>query len=460
MKHQTDLGKDSIPSLVLKLAGPAMLAQFVNVLYSIIDRMYIGHIPKTGALALAGAGICGPIVTLLSSFGTLVGLGGSILLAIRLGEQNIKKARQILANSFLLLGIFSAVLTVAFLLLKNHLLLWFGASEATFPYANSYLTIYTLGTFFALMASGLNYFITCQGFPLFGMVTVLIGAFSNIVLDPVFIFLFDMGVAGAAVATVISQFISCSFALYFLFGKRPQVKITFGNYDLRLMGRIIYLGISPFLILATDSLILIVMNASLQHFGGKTQGDMLITCATIVQSYVTLITSPMLGISGGTQPIISYNYGAKLTKRVKTAEKYILGLCLVFTTIMFLVSQLLPQFFVQFFTSDAEYIDFSIWGIKVFTMMIIPLSFQYVLVDGLTAMERTKTALALSLFRKCSFMLLTVLLPFLIEAKAAFYAEPVADLMSSLLSTVVFLLVVDKHLKKREMAKPAPEIHL
>ena len=183
MKHQTDLGKDSIPSLVLKLAGPAMLAQFVNVLYSIIDRMYIGHIP-TGALALAGAGICGPIVTSVSSFGTLVGLGGSILLAIRLGEQNIKKARQILANSFLLLALFSAVLTVIFLLSKDHLLLWFGASEATFPYANSYLTIYTLGTFFALMAIGLNYFITCQGFPLFGMVTVLLGAVSNIVLDP------------------------------------------------------------------------------------------------------------------------------------------------------------------------------------------------------------------------------------------------------------------------------------
>lgn len=454
------MGRDSIPSLVLKLAGPAMLAQFVNVLYSIIDRMYIGHIPKTGALALAGAGICGPIVTLLSSFGTLVGLGGSILLSIRLGEKNIKKAQQILANSFLMLAVFSAVLTVAFLLLKDHLLLWFGASEATFPYANSYLTIYTLGTFFALMANGLNYFITCQGFPFFGMLTVLIGAISNIILDPVFIFLFDMGVSGAAIATVISQFISCSFALCFLFSKRPQVRITFGDYSLPLMGRIIYLGISPFLILATDSLILIVMNVSLQHFGGKGQGDMLITCATIVQSYMTLITSPMLGISGGTQPIISYNYGAKLTKRVKTAEKYILGLCLVFTTIMFLVSQLLPQFFVQFFTSDVEYINFSIWGIKVFTMMIIPLSFQYVLVDGLTAMERTKTALSLSLFRKCSFMILTILLPCFLEAKAAFYAEPAADLMASILSTIVFLLVIDKHLKKREMTQIPPEIHL
>lgn len=457
MKQQTDLGKDSVLSLVLKLAGPAMLAQFVNVLYSIIDRMYIGHIPKTGDLALAGAGICGPIVTLLSSFGTLVGLGGSILLAIRLGEKNFKKAEQILANSFLMLAAFSAILTVAFLLSKKHLLLWFGASPATFPYADSYLTIYTIGTFFALMAIGLNYFITCQGFPLFGMVTVLIGAISNIALDPVFIFVFDMGVAGAAVATVISQFISCIFALYFLFGKRPPVRITFGQYDLRLMAKIIYMGISPFLILATDSVILIVMNTSLQHFGGEAQGDMLITCATIVQSYMILITSPMLGISGGTQPIISYNYGAKLTKRVKSAEKYILITCLIFTSVMFLVSQFLPRYFVRFFTTDPEYIRFSIWGIKVFTMMIIPLSFQYVLVDGLTAMERTKTALALSLFRKSLFLLLTVLLPFFLEAKSAFYAEPGADIIASIVSTTVFLLVADKHLKRREQQVILPE---
>ncbi|MBS6196508.1 MAG: MATE family efflux transporter [Clostridiales bacterium] len=459
MKQQTDLGKDSVLSLVLKLAGPAMLAQFVNVLYSIIDRMYIGHIPETGALALAGAGVCGPIVTLLSSFGTLVGLGGSILLAIRLGEKNFKKAEQILANSFLMLAVFSAILTVAFLLSKKYLLLWFGASPATFPYADSYLTIYTIGTFFALMAIGLNYFITCQGFPLFGMVTVLVGAFSNIVLDPIFIFVFDMGVAGAAVATVISQFISCLFALIFLFGKRPPIRITFGQYDLHLMGKIIYMGISPFLILATDSVILIVMNTSLQHFGGAEQGDLLITCATIVQSYMLLITSPMLGISGGTQPIISYNYGAKLTKRVKTAEKYILITCLIFTTTMFLVSRILPQFFVRFFTADPECVSFSVWGIKVFTMMIIPLSFQYVLVDGLTAMERTKTALSLSLFRKCSFMLLTVLLPFLLDAKSAFYAEPVADIIASVISTIVFLLVIDKHLKKREQHQIGPELH-
>ena len=195
MKVSTDLGKDSITSLVFRLAIPAMIAQFVNVLYSIIDRMYIGHIPKIGALALAGVGVCGPIVTLLSSFGTLVGLGGSILLGIRLGEKNLPKAKQILSNSFLMLSCFSVVLTIVFLLLKDRLLMWFGASATTFSYANTYMTIYTAGTFFALMAAGLNYFINCQGFPMAGMATVLIGAISNIILDPIFIFGFHMDVA-------------------------------------------------------------------------------------------------------------------------------------------------------------------------------------------------------------------------------------------------------------------------
>lgn len=294
MKMKTDLGADSVRSLVLRLAVPAMIAQFVNVLYSIIDRMYIGHIPGDGALALAGVGVCGPIVTLLSSFGTLVGLGGSILMGIRLGEKNYQKARKILSNSFLLLCVFSLILTVSFLLSKDALLMWFGASKETFPYANTYMTIYTAGTFFALMAAGLNYFINCQGFPIFGMATVLIGAVTNIILDPVFIFGFHMNVAGAAIATVISQMASCAFALWFLFGKKVPVKITFGQYSIRQMVQIIYLGLSPFLILATDSLILIVMNSVLQKYGGPSQGDMLITCATIAQSYLLLITSPMI----------------------------------------------------------------------------------------------------------------------------------------------------------------------
>lgn len=452
MKKTTDLGKDKVPLLVLKLAVPSMIAQFVNVLYSTVDRMFIGNISEIGDVALAGVGVCGPIVTLLTSFGTLIGLGGSILMAMRMGAGRKKQAENILAHSFLLLVIFSALLTLIFLLVKDYLLNWFGASPATFPYADSYMTIYTIGTFFALMAVGLNYFITCQGFPGVGMMTVIIGALTNIVLDPVFIFGFHMGVAGAAIATVIAQFVSCAFAFRFLTGKKIPIKITLLKrkyFSPVIVSRILTLGISPFLILATDSVILIVLNTVLQTYGGPEEGDLLITCATIVQSYMMLITGPMLGISSGTQAILSYNYGAKNIDRVKSAEKYILLLCLCFTTIMFLVSRTIPEYFISIFTRDPAQLDLCVWGIRVFTMMIIPLSFQYVFVDGFTALGRSKTALFLSVFRKGDYMLFTIVLPIFFGARSAFYAQPLADGIGAVMSSIAFLLIFKKHLEKR-----------
>ena len=455
MKQNTDLGKDRVPILVLKLAVPSMIAQFVTVLYSIIDRMFIGNIPGIGDTALAGVGVCGPIVTLLTSFGTLIGIGGYILMAMRMGAGRRKQAESILAHSFALLVAFSAALTVLFLLTKRQLLLWFGASAATLPYADTYLTIYTAGTFFALMAVGLNYFITCQGFPAAGMITVLIGALTNIVLDPLFIFGFHMDVAGAAIATVIAQFASCCFAFFFLIGKKVPVRITLLRkkiFSPMIVRRILALGISPFLILATDSVILIVLNATLQKYGGAKEGDMLITCATIVQSYMMLITGPMLGISSGTQAILSYNYGAKAVHRVRQAEKDILLLCLCFTTIMFVVSRIVPQAFISIFTSEAELMDLCVWGIHVFTLMIIPLSFQYVFVDGFTALGRSRTALFLSMFRKGDYMLFTLVLPAFFGAQSAFYAQPIADGIAAVMSSAAFLLIFQKHLERRAAA--------
>ena len=452
LKIQNDLGKDSVPALVLRLAVPAMVAQFVNVLYSIIDRMYIGNIREIGDLALAGVGVCGPIVNLLSSFGTLVGLGGSIFMAMKLGEKKEQQAKQILANSFLALTVFAAVLTVVFLLLKEKLLLWFGASAATMPYADTYLTIYTAGTFFALMAIGLNYFITCQGFATIGMASTLIGAVVNIILDPVFIFVFGLDVAGAAIATVIAQFSSFAFVLGFLRSRRVPVRLSLGGYQFSIIRRILALGFSPFLILATDNIILIVLNSVLQFHGGPKEGDLLISCATIVQSYMLLITGPMLGISGGTQALISFNYGARNSKRIKEAEKYILLLCLAFTTVMFLISRILPQYFVLLFTRDSALVELSVWGIQVFTLAVIPLSFQYVLVDGLTALGCCRVSLTLSLFRKGSFVAYTLLLPTLFAAKYTFYAEPLADIICSTVSTIVYLLIINRHLRRRELA--------
>lgn len=454
MNSTNALGESPMAPLIIKLAIPSMIAQFVNVLYSIIDRMYIGNIPEVGNLALAGVGICAPIVTLLTSFGTLVGIGGSILMAMRLGEKDIKKAEQIVSNSFLMLILFSALLTVTFLLLKNKLLFWFGASPVTFPYANTYMTIYTIGTFFALMAIGLNYFITGQGLATLGMTTVLIGALANIILDPVFIFLLDMGVAGAAVATVLAQMLSCTFALFILLSKKVTIRITFGGCRRDVVEKILSLGLSPFLILASDSIIIIIMNAMLQKYGGASQGDLLISCATIVQSYLLIITGPMLGITGGTQSVIAYNYGARNSARVKRAEKCVLLLCFAFTTVMFIISRVLPQYFVSIFTRVPENVALSVWGIQVTTLAIIPLSFQYTLVDGLTALGRTKTALCLSAFRKTQYVLFTVLLPLFLSAKSIFYAEPLTDLISSVLTTIVFLSIFQKHLDKREECLP------
>lgn len=447
MKKGNDFGRDSIPLLVLKTSVPFMLAQLVNVLYSIVDRIYVGNIPVIGADSLAGAGVCAPIITLLSSFGTLVGIGGSVLFSVRLGADDDRRAKRILANSFSMLLILSAALTLLFLLTKDQLLHWFGASEITFPYADQYLTIYTLGTFFALLSMGMNYFITAQGFPGLGMMTTLIGAGVNIVLDPVFIFVFRMNIAGAAVATVIAQMCSCVFVLCTLKRKNMRIPLTLARPEPETVKHILAIGFSPFLILATDSVIIIAMNAVLQYHGGKEYGDTLITAATIVQSYMLLITSPMLGITGGSQPLISYNYGANRPDRIRKTVFCVLALCVCFTTVMFVVSRVMPQIFVGIFTDNREYQELAIWGIRAFTLMIIPLSFQYVFVDSLTALGMTGTALSLSLFRKGTYFAATCVIPLFFAARSAFYAEPIADGIASVTSSVVFFLVYRKYLR-------------
>ena len=448
-KHSNDFGNDSVPGLVLRTSIPFMFAQFVNVLYSIVDRIYIGNIPQIGDVSLAGAGICAPVITLLSSFATLIGIGGSVLFSMRLGAKDQEKAKNLLGTSFSMLLVFSAALTILFLLLKAPLLQWFGASQTTFPYANTYMTIYTLGTFFALLSMGMNYFITAQGYPGLGMATTLIGAIVNIVLDPVFIFLLHMNIAGAALATVLAQLSSCVFVLLTLKQKKMPIPLTLAPIRRSTAVRILKMGFSPFLILATDSVIIIALNAVLQHFGGPEYGDTLITCATIVQSYMLLITSPMLGITGGSQPLISFNMGAGKVERIRKIVLCVLLLCIGFTTFMFLLSRFVPQYFVRIFTQNPEYASLSVWGIQVFTLGVIPLSFQYVFVDGLTALECPKTGLALSVTRKSLFVISAAVLPSFFGAKAAFFAEPVADGISSALSTVVFLLLINRHLDKR-----------
>ncbi len=449
MGRTNDLGRDPVFPLVCRLAIPTMLAQLVSVLYSIVDRIYIGNIPEIGDLALAGVGVCGPIVTLLGSFATLVGLGGAPILAMRMGEGNRREASRVLSNCFLMLLALSGVLTTLFLLLKGQLLWWFGASPATFGYADSYLTIYTAGTFFALMATGMNSFLIAQGFSGLGMATVMLGAVLNIALDPVFIFALDLGVAGAAYATVLSQMASCAFVLCALLRRRMPVPLRWGGFDGRIMVRVATFGLSPFLILATDSVLLIVLNTVLQRYGGAELGDTLVTCATIVQSYLLLITLPMGGLTLGTQPVISFNYGAGNAGRIKSAMKVIVGLCLAFCGGMMVVTHTLSPAFVSLFTRDPELAARSVGYIKVFTAMILPLAVQYPLVDETTALGQVRLALFCSLFRKSVFLACLLLLPALVSAEAAFLSEPIADLVAATVTSCLFLRAFPRVLAKR-----------
>lgn len=446
MTRSNDFGRDPIPLLVLKISIPFMIAQYVTVLYSIVDRIYVGNIPAVGADALAGVGVCAPIVTLLSSFATLFGIGGSVLFSMRLGAQDKRQAQRLMGNSFSLLLITSVILTVVFLFAKNRLLVWFGASRAIFPYANAYMTIYTAGTFFALLATGMNYFITAQGYPLLGVATTMIGAVVNIILDPLFIFSFHMGVSGAAAATVLAQICSCLFVLLTLRRKDFPIRLALRRPDLRLGRKIVGVGLSPFLILATDSVLLIALNSILQRYGHD-RGDMLVTTATIVQSYMQLITFPMLGMTGGCQPLISYNFGAARKDRIRQSVGWLLALCLCFTGVMFLLSRLVASLFVGIFLSDPAYGTMAVWGIRAFTLMIVPLSFQYVFVDSLTALGMTRISLGLSLFRKVTFLSLTCILPLFFAAEYAFYAEPASDALGAVVSSITFFHVYRKFLR-------------
>lgn len=449
MKIENDLGRDDVKLLVLRIALPSMLAQFVSVLYSVVDRMYIGNIPEIGEIALAGVGVCGPIVTLITAFGSLVGVGGAPLMSIRLGEKDEGGAKQILANCFFLLSLIAVAITAAALIMKDSLLMWFGASRAIFPYADEYITVYLFGTIFALLSIGMNQFIICQGFARVAMKSVVLGAVINIALDPVFIFALDMGVRGGALATVLSQMASAAFVLLFLFGKKVPIRITFGGYHWRIMRKVILLGLSPFLIIAFDNVLIIAMNAALQRFGGE-KGDMLLTCNTILQSFMLMVTMPLSGITGGTQAILGYNFGARRSDRVLAAQQYIVLLGIFFTTIMFIIAQTMPQYFVRIFTREEEYVELTVWAIRIFTLGVIPLAVQYAIVDGYTGMGIASIAISLSSFRKIIYLLGVFLIPAFFSVETIFYTEPLSDFLATAVSTTVYLLTMKKILRRRE----------
>lgn len=448
MEVENNLGRDKISRLVWRIAIPSMLAQFVSVLYSIIDRMFVGNIPGKGAVALAGVGVCGPVVTMIGSVAFLVGIGGAPMMSIHLGAGRKKQAEKILANSFLLLCILAVVLTGVVLPLRGPMLHLFGASDTTYPYAEQYFIIYVCGTLFALLSTGMNQFIISQGFAQVGMKSVMLGAALNIVLDPVFIFGLQMGVRGAALATILSQAASAVYVLRFLFGKRPVVRITFGGYDWKLMGKIMGMGLTPFLIIAADNVMIIAMNALLQRYGGAAQGDALVTCNTIVQSFMLVLTMPLGGISGGTQSILSYNFGAGQAERVLQAERYIMLWCAGFTAVMFLLARLAGPLFVSLFTKEPELSVQAYRAIRIYTLAAVPLGIQYAVVDGFTGMGQVQIALPLSFWRKLTYFAAVFALPVFFGAENIFYAETISDILGPLVSVPVYVFGIRKVLSK------------
>ncbi len=450
-----DLGNKKVFSTVLKLTLPAMLAQFINVLYSVVDRMYVGNIEDIGDTVLAGVGVCAPISTLITSFAYLIGSGGAPLFAMSLGEGKQDNAKRILSNAFVSLIALAALVSALMLSLRRPILMTFGASENTYMYAERYLIVCAAGAVFPILATGLNQFIAAQGYSGISMTTTAIGAAANIALDPLFIFVFRLDAMGAAIATVLSQFLSFAFVILFLRMKRTQVRLTLAKPDIKVIFKIVKLGLSPFIIIATDSLIIIVSNAVLQRYGGA-DGDMWITVSTVVQAFFCLITMPLLGISTGSQPVLSYNYGAKNVGLIKRAEKIILGMCLAFTGIMFALSFAIAAPFVSLFTADAQIAAKSVWGIRVFMIGVIPLAFQYAFVDGLTGLGQPQYSIILSMARKLVVYLgCTLLLPAFFGVQSVFYAEPACDIVGAIVSTTVFLILFPKILKKRLAAADA-----
>ena len=452
MKLENNLGTDAIRPLVLRIAIPSMLAQFVSVLYSIVDRIYISNIPLVGETALAGVGVCGPVVTLIGAFASLIGVGGAPLMSIRMGAGKRLGAHRILNNCFLMLCVCAVVITAVIFPLRRVMLMAFGASDVTLPYAEQYFTVYLCGTVFNLLSLGMNQFIICQGFARKGMFSVVLGAVLNLVLDPIFIFALHLDVLGAALATVLSQLASCVYVLCFLFGRKVPIRITFGGYQRKLMGRILAVGFTPFLIIAIDNVMIIAMNAVLQRYAPAGQGDSFITCATIVQSFMLIITMPLGGISGGTQSILAYNYGAGNSRRILEAQKTIIALCVGFTTLMFLVSNAAGTLFAQLFTSDPQIVSMVVRAIRISTLSVIPLGIQYEIVDGFTAMGRVRYSFALSFFRKFVYFTALFLLPRFFALESIFYVEPISDLIGPVVSMIVYWTSIQKILKQREEA--------
>lgn len=438
-KQQTDLGKDKIGSLLFKLALPSICAQIINLLYNMIDRMYIGHIKNIGSSALTGVGVAMPVIVCISAFAALVSMGGAPLASINMGRGDKEKAENILGNCTTMLILTALILTSIFLLLGRKIMMLFGASENTIEYAWSYMKIYSLGTIFVQLALGLNAFINAQGFSKIGMTTVAIGAVCNIILDPIFIFGLNMQVQGAALATVISQSISCIWILKFLIGKKTILKIKRKYLALKknIILPAIALGLSPFIMQFTESVLAVSFNTSLLKYGG----DLAVGSMTILNSVNQFCMMPLSGLSQGAQPIVSFNYGAKNINRVKKAFKLLLKVCVIYSVTLWSISMFIPKVFILIFTSDSELIKYTMWSIRIYMAGSCVFGIQLACQQTFIALGNAKKSIFLALLRKCILLIPFIyIFPLFIADKtfAIFLAEPVADVLAVICTASMF----------------------
>ena len=436
-----DLGRDPIGPLLCRLALPTITAQVVNLLYNIVDRIYIGRIPLEGKLALTGMGVTFPVITLISAFSALVGMGGAPRALIALGAGEKDRAERTLGTCATALWGIAAALTVLFLLFQRDLLRLFGASADTLPYAMQYLSIYVLGTIFVMTALGLNGFITAQGSSAVAMKTVVIGAVLNVVLDPLFIFVLHMGVRGAAVATVLSQAVSAAWVLRFLTGKNTVLRLRRSTLriDTKLLLPAVSLGASPFVMQSTESLLTVAFNVSLQKYGG----DLAVGAMTILTSVAQMIQLPLTGLAQGAQPILSYNFGAHRPDRMKQVVRYNILIAVLFAVSIWGVVQLAPHAVVHLFTSDEQLTEITVWALRIYMALGFTNAFQTGFQQSFVALGEAKISLFLALERKIFLLIpLIFILPHFFADKlfAVFLAEPVADVLAAATTTVLFLI--------------------
>ena len=437
--RESALATAPIGKLMWKLAVPSVAAQFINLLYNIVDRIYIGHIPVIGGTALTGLGVTFPIITLISAFAAFAGQGGAPLASIRLGAGDREGAERILGNSVTLLLCASAVLTVVFQLIQRPVLMAFGASEATIGYATDYITIYLLGTVFVQLALGLNTFISAQGRAMTAMCSVLIGAILNIVLDPVFIFVFDMGVRGAALATILSQAVSAAWVVLFLCSRRSGLRIRPQYMRLRraVVSRIAGLGVAPFIMQSTESLVTVVLNSGLQRYGG----DLYVGTLTIIQSVMQMVTMPIQGITQGVQPLMSFNYGAGNYARVRRTFWLLLRVTLTATVSAFLIVLLIPGPLAMLFNDDEELVQLVARVMPVFFGGIWAFGAQMACQSAFMALGQARTSLFLALLRKVILLIpLAIVLPMAMgDVMGIYIAEPIADALASATTLTLFI---------------------